>query len=596
MPHKRKIRKDNETKLLFEPDDSFLFLAYTGVSSDSLLVPLDTLVTLSILKYIGADLKVYLVCERKNEFSVNINKSGFRFELVDKLPDQASKCRLPVWYLPNQLTCLAGLCSVVRYAVKLVSFTNPLLSEHKQLLGHQMNCLSAPAEVSTWTKFCELEVPTSISHFMSSNDPHLPVELSRLEVHLKQPLRIHNIRKRMQDAQKKISANNEKASKNESSDLINNSMEENENCKVNSNMNGKKIENKNDKDKARKQAEDMLNIQSYSQDQHIYLEGPDLLISDLIVYSCLYLLFSNHSEIMKTSLPLLYSWMNKVGIERGAEGVLQEILHVQEQEPRSVYCVSPVHVPDESLYKCDPKRETCRTFTNQMDIDRNLDWWQDSGLVSLQSYLDPGSGFGEESEIDWSNLPLLVHPQAGELPADRLQRKCSQLQGLVLPLQKIAAKRCSSPHRFKISIEENKFSSEVGRRCIIVDFCSGGGHLGLLLAHLIPQAEVHMVENKEESLARARERGLALGLKNVWYYQANMEYYQGVFDIGCSLHACGVATDIVIAKCIVNRADFVCSPCCYGAVQPIENIKYPRSFFYFFKFEKLFVLQMKSIL
>jgi len=69
----------------------------------------------------------------------------------------------------------------------------------------------------------------------------------------------------MQDAQKKISANNEKASKNESSDLINNSMEENENCKVNSNMNGKKIENKNDEDKARKQAEDMLNIQSYSQ-------------------------------------------------------------------------------------------------------------------------------------------------------------------------------------------------------------------------------------------------------------------------------------------------------------------------------------------
>lgn len=72
-------------------------------------------------------------------------------------------------------------------------------------------------------------------------------------------------RKRMQDAQKKNSANNEKASKNESSDLINISMEENENCKVNSNMNGKKIENKNDKDKARKQAEDMLNIQSYSQ-------------------------------------------------------------------------------------------------------------------------------------------------------------------------------------------------------------------------------------------------------------------------------------------------------------------------------------------
>ena len=40
------------------------------------------------------------------------------------------------------------------------------------------------------------------------------------------------------------------------------------------------------------------------------------------------------------------------------------------------------------------------------------------------------------------------------------------------------------------------------------------------------KAEVHMVENKEESLARARERGMELNLTNVWYYQANLEYYQ----------------------------------------------------------------------
>jgi len=35
-----------------------------------------------------------------------------------------------------------------------------------------------------------------------------------------------------------------------------------------------------------------------------------------------------------------------------------------------------------------------------------------------------------------------------------------------------------------------------------------------------------MVENKEESLARARERGVQLGLTNVWFYQSNMDYYQ----------------------------------------------------------------------
>ena len=63
---------------------------------------------------------------------------------------------------------------------------------------------------------------------------------------------------------------------------------------------------------------------------------------------------------------------------------------------------------------------------------------------------------------------------------------------------------------------------------VVADLCSGGGHLGLLLAHLRPDVTVHMVENKEESLARARERGLEMGMENVWFFQSNMEYYTGI--------------------------------------------------------------------
>ena len=43
-----------------------------------------------------------------------------------------------------------------------------------------------------------------------------------------------------------------------------------------------------------------------------------------------------------------------------------------------------------------------------------------------------------------------------------------------------------------------------------------------------------------------------------------MDYFNGAFDIGVSLHACGVATDLVIQKCIQNSASFVSCPCCYG--------------------------------
>ena len=62
--------------------------------------------------------------------------------------------------------------------------------------------------------------------------------------------------------------------------------------------------------------------------------------------------------------------------------------------------------------------------------------------------------------------------------------------------------------------------------------CTGGGHLGLLVAHLAPSVMCHMVENKEESLARARARGIEMGLKNVWFYQCNLEFYVGNFNIG----------------------------------------------------------------
>ena len=51
----------------------------------------------------------------------------------------------------------------------------------------------------------------------------------------------------------------------------------------------------------------------------------------------------------------------------------------------------------------------------------------------------------------------------------------------------------------------------------------------------------------------------------------------GSFNIGVSLHACGVATDLVIQKCIENTASFVSCPCCYGSVQENHMVNYPRS-------------------
>ena len=135
-----------------------------------------------------------------------------------------------------------------------------------------------------------------------------------------------------------------------------------------------------------------------------------------------------------------------------------------------------------------------------------MSWWDESGLTSSQQV-----ELADCPSLDWSSLPASVHPEAGSLPQDRLERKCGQLSSLAVPLTQLA-----------------------GPGDLMVDFCSGGGHLGLLLAHLLPAVTLHMVENKEESLARARARGQQMNLSNVWFYQCNLEFYRGPFNIGKS--------------------------------------------------------------
>jgi len=89
--------------------------------------------------------------------------------------------------------------------------------------------------------------------------------------------------------------------------------------------------------------------------------------------------------------------------------------------------------------------------------------------------------------------------------------------------------------------------------------------------------QVILVENKAESVRRAVERIACSSANNITVVQCNLGRFHAPFDIGICLHACGVATDLVLAKCIVASASFVVSPCCYGSIRSGPSVKYPRS-------------------
>lgn len=204
-----------------------------------------------------------------------------------------------------------------------------------------------------------------------------------------------------------------------------------------------------------------------------------------------------------------------------------------------------------SLYKADPKRYRPRNriYTSQSQVDAAL---AKLSQLDLAFTSDSEHSFGQQL-INWKDIEP-THAKSSALPEERLERKRQQLENMANAVVSLA---------------------EPGDR--IIDFCSGTGHLAILLALKLPQCIVIVMENKAFSLAHAQKRAAELKLTNCVFYQCNIDYFMGRFDIGASLHACGTATDIVLQQCQRVNASFVCCPCCYGSLQPMPHIAYPLS-------------------
>jgi len=119
---------------------------------------------------------------------------------------------------------------------------------------------------------------------------------------------------------------------------------------------------------------------------------------------------------------------------------------------------------------------------------------------------------------------------------------------------------------------------------VITRISGGTGHLAVPLALLLPQVEVVCVDLKQYSLDLLHKRvdGVQLTSKkddivdsiqvsttlpNLSTYYGSIQSYPHEFDIGVSLHACGEASDLVLRKCLNQKASFVVCSCCCGKLQ-----------------------------
>ena len=177
----------------------------------------------------------------------------------------------------------------------------------------------------------------------------------------------------------------------------------------------------------------------------------------------------------------------------------------------------------------------------------------------------------------WERVPEELRPGGGResaVPESRALRKRAQLENV------LAAALALLPSAAPASGE--------GRRSVCVDFCSGAGHAGLLIAWALPHTTVVLVDVNEHALAIAARRASKAGLTNVVCVAADVKRIsmadilagvgvgsdgdasgsgaaaQCTAALGIALHACGAATDGAQRCCVDARVPFLLVPCCVG--------------------------------
>lgn len=510
---------------------------------DKLLVTLETSVVLFVLEFVERPscIEVYFVPSNRSrslETGIEINRKSLNsitLSAIDFASELASNCSFPV--IVSENVVIAGLSSVCRAILKYAN------ANFRYLLGFKETCLQAPSESSPWTKFCEVDIVGCTKTILEFHQQItsseclieyvLPQVIGFFESHLSQPVKAHNINKLTLDIARGLEISDQQPKTNDSD--------------------GQNVTKETERGASKKSILTKNIIL-----EHKFVEGPLISIADIIIFPYFRLIrniFERYAiEPLETKLPLTYKWFEAV---TNYPRILNSMTIFSEQSIPQQQVINYIVQESDSftLYKRESKhnKPNRRLFTKDDNIEQALNKINQLGIEISSLHLD------EHEIIEDSNwqLPYDALPEGGNLPENRLQRKKDQLFGLAREIIAIA---------------------NDGDR--IVDFCSGQGHLAIVLAYKLPQCVIYMLDNKEEMILRARQRVKRLKLTNIRFFQCNLDYYVGNFDIGTSLHACGIASDIVLMHCRQRNANFVCCPCCYGKVIEMPHITFPRSKFF----------------
>ncbi|CAM4475701.1 unnamed protein product [Leuciscus chuanchicus] len=533
-----------------QSDRESFYLEVSSVNG-AVSLPLHSSIVLFLLSYTEcSSFHVYLVTDQADILPSlsGLVPGGLAVSEVrrDELPRLVKMCRLPAALEPDVCFCRAGLAVVLRHIIQSACQLMSSRRDVASLLGFKNTCLKACAEVSQWTRLCELDIPSAVEeHLRNPEDQmcRLPAAILNLEKRLGEPVKVHNddkIRRQKLQQQKKSD-----------SQLKGPSTESESHPGVEISAALAKLSEVAVPPPSTRESSDIRKVKSTElpELEHVFAEGLYFTLTDVVLLPCIhqYLIsIQKHTPSTLSHLPLLLRWYQRVQ-------ELPSVLRAAKDCGMALFSLS-------SVDPCPPQPEAPRSGGAEQDGPKlkqepfiggprpTLTKLQENGIDAVYT-AHPCPSW----TVDWESLPMAVNPTEGKMSDARAVRKQQQLNNLLAAVTDMA---------------------HPGNT--VVDFCSGGGHVGIVLAYTLPKCQVILIENKEESLVRARDRSAQLGLTNIGFVQTNLDYFTGNFNIGVALHACGVATDMVLDRCLQARAGFVISPCCYGFIQNTLKFNFPK--------------------
>ncbi|XP_072479283.1 glutathione S-transferase C-terminal domain-containing protein [Notamacropus eugenii] len=526
---------------------------------ENCIFPLHTSVTLFLLSYCDCkEFRVFLVSSKENAdvaLLQTVLPQELQVQIIsrEQLPVMVQSCCLPVVMKKGDSFCRAGLSVTLRHIIQKTYEADKSKKEVLELLGFKKTCLKACAEVSQWTRLCELSIPLAVERFLRESpgpQPPIPEAVLQLEKKLREPVRVHNddkIRrqklKRQQDAQ----VPRQDPGAGPQGVLRERAEPPAESLELRLALSRLSIQ-----EAPSENAREPVHIRKVQTSElppldRVFAEGLYFTLADLVLLPCIHQFLAHiwkDSCGILTHLPLIASWYQKVqevpGVKRAAAKCR---IHFLQLSDLPTVDKQPLILSESP----ETEEKSCLNFIGgpRPTISKLM-------KKGIEAKFSPHPC--PNWTLDWNSVPAAVSPEEGQMSTERALRKQQQLNNLVSVVTSMA---------------------KPGD--VVVDFCSGGGHVGIVLAHMLPSCQVVLIENKELSLVRAKKRSDDLGLSNIWFIQANLDYFTGKFNIGVALHACGVATDMVIEHCTKARAAFVTCPCCYGFIQNTLKFTFPQS-------------------